>query len=91
MASMLHAAQVIKDFGLVSNPDKVEGPSQRMEFLGLILDSIKQTSSVSDSRMVEVKALLVSAQATLIELVTTTTSSTPPQNMFVAFFDVHLF
>ena len=61
MASMLHAAQVIKDFGLVSNPDKVEGPSQRMEFLGLILDSIKQTSSVSDSRMVEVKALLVSA------------------------------
>ena len=58
LASMSLAAKVIKDFGLVTNPDKVEGPSQRLDFLGLVLDSTSQTTGITLERRREIEALL---------------------------------
>lgn len=58
LACMARTAQVLRDFGLMVNPDKTEGPSQRLEYLGLWLDSVAQTVSVPDDKMREAKDLL---------------------------------
>jgi hypothetical protein len=57
-ASAHAAAAIIKDFGLALAPDKVEGPLQRLEFLGIVVDSLQQTLSISEERRGELMALL---------------------------------
>jgi hypothetical protein len=57
-ASAHAAAEVIRDFGLALAPDKVEGPLQRIEYLGIVLDSVQQTLSISPARQEELTMLL---------------------------------
>ena len=52
------AQSIISQFGLVVNPDKTEGPSQRLSFLGVQLDSIEQTLSCTPARVSELTSLL---------------------------------
>jgi hypothetical protein len=52
------APQIIEAFGLVVNPDKTEGPSQRLSFLGVQLDSVQQTLSCTPARVAELISLL---------------------------------
>jgi hypothetical protein len=54
------AQSSIHEFGLVVNPDKTEGPSQVLSFLGIKLDSIKQTLSCTKARVIELTGLLES-------------------------------
>jgi hypothetical protein len=55
--AMLIAAAVFKAAGLVLNIDKSAGPLQRIEFLGIIIDSLSTTLECSDERMLEIKNL----------------------------------
>jgi hypothetical protein len=55
---LLVAQLVFRYFGLVVNPDKTEGPSQRMSFLGVFIDSVEQTLRVTDDRVLELQQLL---------------------------------
>jgi hypothetical protein len=57
---LITAQAVITGFGLVVNPDKTEGPSQSLSFLGIQLDSIAQTVSCTAARVAELTALLQS-------------------------------
>ena len=57
---LVTAQTVITGFGLVINPDKTEGPSQSLSFLGIQLDSIAQTVSCTAARVAELTALLQS-------------------------------
>jgi hypothetical protein len=52
------AQSIIRLFGLVVNPDKTEGPSQRLSFLGVQLDSVDQTLSCTPARVTELTSLL---------------------------------
>jgi hypothetical protein len=52
------AAELIADFGLSLAKDKVEGPAQRLEFLGIVFDSVEETLSISDERKAELLELL---------------------------------
>ena len=52
------AVTIIKPFGLALAPDKIEGPLQRIEFLGIVLDSVAQTLSISAERHAELVTLL---------------------------------
>lgn len=52
------AQSIISQFGLVVNPDKTEGPSQRLSFLGVQLDSVEQTLSCTPARVSELTSLL---------------------------------
>ena len=59
MARHLQLAQsVIRQFGLVVNPDKTEGPAQSLSFLGVQLDSVAQTVSCTPERVSELTSLL---------------------------------
>ena len=59
MARHLQLAQAaIRQFGLVVNPDKTEGPAQSLAFLGVQLDSVAQTVSCTPQRVGELTALL---------------------------------
>ena len=59
MTRDLHLAQsVIRQFGLVVNQEKTEGPSQRLSFLGVLLDSVSQTVSCTPERVEELTTLL---------------------------------
>lgn len=49
------AADIIASFGLVLNSTKTEGPAQRMEFLGVMLDSIQGTLSLSVERVQQLR------------------------------------
>jgi hypothetical protein len=61
----LHVSrQVIYDLGLVVNGEKTEGPSQRISFLGIQLDSLEQTLSCTEARLDEIRSLLSSALQT---------------------------
>jgi hypothetical protein len=55
---LLVAQQVFRHYGLVVNPDKTEGPAQRMSFLGVLIDSLQQTLSVTAERVQELLQLL---------------------------------
>jgi len=59
MARDLRIAQsVIRQFGLVVNTDKTEGPAQQLSFLGVQLDSVHQTVSCTPERVEELTTLL---------------------------------
>lgn len=53
------AIQVFQDFGLVVNKSKTEGPAQQLQFLGIQLDSVARTLSVSEQRIEEMSTLLL--------------------------------
>ena len=55
---LLLAQSAIRQFGLVVNPDKTEGPAQSLSFLGVQLDSVAQTVSCTPARVEELTALL---------------------------------
>ena len=61
--SLLIAQTVFTRFGLVVNPKKTEGPAQQLPFLGILLDSVRQTMSCTAERLVELRALLAEAAA----------------------------
>ena len=52
------AATVLVEFGLALSLPKFEGPLQRIEFLGIIVDSIKETLEISEERKLELLGLL---------------------------------
>ena len=47
------AAQLFRQYGLVVNPDKTEGPSQVISFLGIQIDSVHGTLSCTPDRLTE--------------------------------------
>lgn len=61
--SLIIACQVFESFGLMLNTKKIEGPSQQMPFLGLLLDSVAQTVSLPASKKADAKALISSILA----------------------------
>jgi hypothetical protein len=52
------AAGILVEFGLALALEKVEGPLQRIEFLGIIIDSQKETLEISEARKFELLGLL---------------------------------
>ena len=52
------AAALIAEFGLALSPEKVEGPAQVLEFLGIVFDSLAETLSISQERKKELLGLL---------------------------------
>jgi hypothetical protein len=57
-ACAFKTATVLAEFGLALSLSKFEGPLQRMEFLGVVIDSIKETMEISEERKHELLALL---------------------------------
>jgi hypothetical protein len=55
------AQRTFDAFGLVVNPDKTEGPAQRLTFLGIAFDSIACTLSCTRERVDELLTLLADA------------------------------
>jgi hypothetical protein len=45
------AREVYSDFGLVINEDKTSGPTQRIIFLGIVIDSLKQSLECTTERV----------------------------------------
>jgi hypothetical protein len=52
------AATILTDFGLALSLPKFEGPLQRIEFLGIVIDSVKETLEISEERRHELMGLL---------------------------------
>lgn len=50
--------KLLRELGFAINYKKVEGPSQRLCFLGILLDTTSMTISVPQAKVVEIKALL---------------------------------
>ena len=57
-ASLASALRVFDTFGLVVNPEKTEGPAQRITFLGVLFDSTTQTVACTPERVAELLTLL---------------------------------
>ena len=55
---LIVAQRVFRYYGLVVNPDKTEGPAQSLAFLGVQIDSVQQTLSVTADRVTELLQLL---------------------------------
>ena len=55
------AASMLVEFGLALSLPKVEGPLQRLEFLGIVVDSTLQTLEISEGRQEELLGLLRAA------------------------------
>ena len=53
LTARLTAESAFRDFGLVVNTEKTEGPAQRIAFLGVMLDSVKQTLECTPERLNE--------------------------------------
>ena len=60
--ALRRAEATISAYGLVVNPDKTEGPAQRIAFLGIMLDSVQQTLSCTPERLDELRSLLRQAE-----------------------------
>jgi hypothetical protein len=56
--ALTEAQSVFHNFGMVVNPEKTEGPAQRLAFLGILMDSINMTISCTAERITELLALL---------------------------------
>lgn len=52
------AADVLASFGLALSTEKTEGPSQIIEFLGIVINSVEQTLSISTGRKKELLDIL---------------------------------
>ncbi len=55
---LIVAQSVFRHYGLVVNPAKTEGPAQCLSFLGVLIDSVRCTLSVTADRMLELLQLL---------------------------------
>ena len=53
------AISVFQEFGLVVNNSKTEGPAQQLQFLGIQLDSVNRTLTISEQRINEMNTLLL--------------------------------
>ena len=62
-ASLAAALRQFDAFGLVVNPEKTEGPAQRITFLGVLFDSTTQTVACTPERVAELLSLLRQAVA----------------------------
>lgn len=62
-AGLSVAQRVLSEYGLVVNPDKTEGPVQRIAFLGILIDSVARTLSCTPERITELRSLLGQAVA----------------------------
>jgi hypothetical protein len=58
------AIRVLQQFGLVVNASKTEGPAQKIQFLGILIDSLSNTLSITEERIQEMNALLLHHIAT---------------------------
>jgi hypothetical protein len=56
--AMVKAARILEKFGLCNNLKKLEGPSRRMEFLGIVLDSIAESLYLPEHKMDAMKESL---------------------------------
>jgi hypothetical protein len=56
--SLASAMRIFDEFGLVVNPEKTEGPAQRITFLGVLFDSTSQTVACTPERVCELITLL---------------------------------
>ena len=56
------AREVYREFGLIMNEDKTIGPTQRITFLGVIIDSVKQTLESAPERVQQLCAQLLQAK-----------------------------
>lgn len=63
LAVITAAIQIFEDFGLVINPNKIDGPSQRITFLGVVIDSTTQTLACTTERIDELTSLLQQHQS----------------------------
>ena len=63
--SLATVQRIMSDFGLVVDPDRTEGPAQRITFMGNLLDSTQQTLSLTETRLEEIRSLLSSASQAL--------------------------
>jgi hypothetical protein len=52
------AAMLLSRFGLALSPTKVEGPAQVLEYLGIVVDSVSESVSISSARQTELLELL---------------------------------
>ena len=52
------AAMLLSRFGLALSPAKVEGPARVLEYLGIVVDSVNRTLSISSARQAELMGLL---------------------------------
>jgi hypothetical protein len=52
------AAALLVAFGLALSLEKVEGPLQRIEFLGIVMDSVLEVLAISEARQEELLGLL---------------------------------
>ena len=57
-ACAFEASAILVAFGLALSLKKVEGPLQRIEFLGIVIDSVKETLEISEERQAELLGLL---------------------------------
>jgi len=60
-AMMRTCLDTLTEFGFAMSPDKTMGPSQQLDFLGIMLDSISCSTSCSPARLSELLALLTTA------------------------------
>jgi len=60
-AMMATCLATLTEFGFAMSPDKTLGPSQQLEFLGIMLDSVSCTTSCSPARLSELHTLLATA------------------------------
>jgi hypothetical protein len=59
-ATLDQACSIFASFGLIVNPAKTEGPSQRLQFLGITIDSVAMTLSCTQERIGELRQILTS-------------------------------
>lgn len=60
-AMMRTCLDTLTQFGFAMSPDKTLGPSQQLEFLGIMLDSVSCTTSCPPARLSELLALLTTS------------------------------
>ena len=56
--AMVKAAALLRDFGLCNNLEKLEGPAQAMEFLGVMIDSRSESLYLPEEKIAAMKASL---------------------------------
>ena len=57
-ANMQAAIDIFSQFGLLTNKSKIEGPAQRLSFLGIQLDTVSCTMELTKDRLVELRQLI---------------------------------
>ena len=53
--------RLLRTFGFAINYNKVEGPVQRLTFLGILLDTVAMSMELPEKKLTELKELLQKA------------------------------